>query len=254
MVPLGLTAVALTRQARRSPPTRRPCRAWRSTRTWGSTQNVGWVRYAFDQFGTPYDLIFKDDVKKGGLRARYDVIIVPSQGRSAKDFVFDIPMRWKPLSYEKTARFKYLGDYGASPDIRGGMGLTGLEELRKFVADGGVLITLGDSSAVPAEFGLTPDVEVSRPSSAFYAPGPIVKAKITRPRQPDLLRLQRADACPCAGRRTALFSLPGPGPRRGADGVSRRAQERAERPDERRRTRSSTVRPSSTCRWAPGRW
>jgi len=44
------------------------------------------------------------------------------------------------VSYEKTARFKSLGDYGASPDIRGGLGLMGLEELRKFAADGYTIV------------------------------------------------------------------------------------------------------------------
>ncbi len=124
-VPLGLTAVAPERQAQRADPRGGAAAGSRSISTWGSTQNVGWVRYAFDQFETPYDLIFKDEVKKGDLRARYDVIIIPSQGRSAKNIVFDIPMRGKPLPYTKTAEFKYLGDYGSSPDIRGGMGLDG---------------------------------------------------------------------------------------------------------------------------------
>jgi hypothetical protein len=157
--------------------------------TWGSTQNVGWVRFAFDQFNTPYDLIFKDELRhdalqKGGLRARYDVIIIPSQGRSPKDLVFDIPLRGKPLPYEKSAQFKFLGDYGASPDIRGGMGYEGLEALKTFVAEGGTLITLGDSSALPGAFGLAPEVEVSHTSKDFYAPGPIVNARILAPKNP----------------------------------------------------------------------
>ena len=172
-----------------------------------ATQNVGWVRYAFDQFETPYELIFKDEVKKGGLRARYDVIIVPSQGRSAKAVVFDIPMRGKPLPYTKTAQFKFLGDYGSSPDIRGGMGLAGVEELRKFVTDGGTLITLGESSAVPAEFGITPDVEVSRPSKAFYAPGPIVNAKVLKPANP-IFYGYTEQTLPVRWATTALLSLP----------------------------------------------
>jgi len=92
------------------------------------------------------------------------VILVPSQGRSAKNFVFDIPMTGKPLPYTKTAEYPTQGAYGSSPDIRGGLGLTGLEELRKFVADGGTLITLGDASAVPGEFGITPQVNVSSPA------------------------------------------------------------------------------------------
>ena len=49
--------------------------------TWGSTQDVGWVRYAFDQFELQYDLIYKERIRKGNLRADYDVIVIPSQGR-----------------------------------------------------------------------------------------------------------------------------------------------------------------------------
>jgi len=49
--------------------------------TWGNTQEVGWVRHAFDQFETPFDLIYKERVRKGGLRANYDVIVIPNQHR-----------------------------------------------------------------------------------------------------------------------------------------------------------------------------
>jgi hypothetical protein len=175
--------------------------------TWGSTQNVGWVRYAFDQFGTPYSLILKDELKKGGLRARFDVIIVPSQARSSKGLVFDIPMHGKPLSYEKTARFKFLGDYGSSPDIRGGMGLEGVEELKKFVEQGGVLITLGDSSAMPADFDLAPDVETGHASGDFYAPGPIVNAKVLKPANP-IFYGYADDTLSVRWATSTLFSLP----------------------------------------------
>jgi hypothetical protein len=183
VIPLGLTAIALPdKPSAHMHEAATPRVAIYST--WGSTQNVGWVRYAFDQSETPYQLIFKEQVRSGKLRAKYDLIIVPSQGRSAKDVVYDIPVYGQPLPYTKTARYKFLGDYGSSADIRGGMGLAGLEELRKFVSDGGTLITLGESSTVPAEFGLTPDIEVSKPSAAFYAPGPIVSANILKPASP----------------------------------------------------------------------
>src|SRR5579864_5695393 len=36
--------------------------------TWGSTQDVGWVRYAFDHFELAYDLIYKERIRKGNLR------------------------------------------------------------------------------------------------------------------------------------------------------------------------------------------
>jgi zinc carboxypeptidase len=183
VIPLGLTAIALRdKPGIRTHEAETPRVAIYST--WGSTQNVGWVRYAFDQSETPYQLIFKEQAQAGKLRAKYDVIIIPSQGRTAKDVVYDIPVYGQPLPYTKTARYKFLGDYGSSPDIRGGMGLAGLDEMRKFVSQGGTLITLGESSAVPAEFGLTPDINVHRPSAAFYAPGPIVAANVLKPANP----------------------------------------------------------------------
>ena len=206
LVPLGLSTLALKQKpAVAMHELAVPRIAMYST--WGSTQNVGWVRYAFDQFGTPYDLLFKDEVKRGNLRALYDVILIPSQGRSSKNIVYDIPMRGKPLPYTKTAETPFLGAYGSSPDIRGGMGLSGLEELRKFVEAGGTLITLGEASALPAEFGLVPEINVTRPSKAFYAPGPIVNAKVEKPANP-IFYGYTDTVMPVRWASTALLSVP----------------------------------------------
>ena len=94
--------------------------------TWGSTQDVGWVRYAFDHFEFAYDLIYKERVRKGGLREAYDAIVIPSQGRTAKSLVFDLESKGKPLAYTKTPEFPTGGQYGESEDITGGMGLEGV--------------------------------------------------------------------------------------------------------------------------------
>jgi len=153
--------------------------------TWGGTQDVGWVRYAFDHFEVAYDLIYKERIRKGNLRDSYDVIVIPNQGRgSGKSLVFDVESRGKPLAYTKSDEFKSLGMYGESDDITGGMGLQGVEELEKFVNSGGVLITLGTSSFLPAEFGLTRTVDAGHTTPQFYAPGPIVEADILRPTHP----------------------------------------------------------------------
>lgn len=153
--------------------------------TWGATEKVGWVRYAFDKQGIAYDLIFKEQLRAGNLKARYDVIILPMQGWSTKQIVFDVEGNGKPLPYQKTDRFRYLGDYGSSPDIRGGMGLEGLANLKQFVADGGVLITTGNASEVPVQFGLVEGgISSAPPKGDFYAPGPVVKAKVLKPASP----------------------------------------------------------------------
>lgn len=152
--------------------------------TWGNTQEVGWVRHAFDQFETPFDLIYKERVRKGNLRANYDVIVVPNQGRSGKGLVYDIESKGKPIAYKKDPKFPTLGMYGESDDITGGMGLEGVVEFQKFVNDGGVLVTLATASFLPTEFGITKNVNASRPSPQFYAPGPIIEAEILNAAHP----------------------------------------------------------------------
>jgi hypothetical protein len=180
---LGLQAVGL----RQLPDVqKRPARLPRLAvyTTWGSTQDVGWVRYALDHFEFAYDLIYQERVRKGALRDAYDVIVIPSQGRTSKSLVFDIESKGKPLAYTKTPEFPTMGMYGESEDITGGMGLEGVVELEKFVKSGGVLITLGAASFFPPEFGITRTVEAARTSAQFYAPGPIVEAEIQQPSNP----------------------------------------------------------------------
>jgi hypothetical protein len=152
--------------------------------TWNNTQDVGWVRYAFDQFQVPFDLIYKDRVKQGNLHASYDLIIIPNQGRNSKDLVYEMTPKLEPLDYKKSQRFQSLGMYGETDDIAGGMGLNGVEELQRFVAEGGVLVTLGTASFMPTDFGLTRNIDASRPSAQFYAPGPIIAAEILQPSNP----------------------------------------------------------------------
>ncbi len=184
---LGLQAVALAAAPDvKKHPVDLPRLAMFST--WGSTQDLGWVRYAFDKFEINYDLIYKERIKQGNLRAAYDVIVIPSQGGrggGAKGLIFDIdPRPGKTYAYAKDPAFPTLGAYGESEDITGGMGLPGVAELDKFVNSGGVLITLGAASYFAPETFITKTVDATRTTAAFYAPGPIVEAEILLPEHP----------------------------------------------------------------------
>src|SRR5438093_3726220 len=183
--PLGLTAVGLSSAP--SVPMHDldlPRVAVYSLWSGSATQDVGWVRYAFDTFEVPYDRIYKERVKKGGLKDAYDVILMPSQGGSGKRVVFDVESRGRPVEYKKSERFRNLGMYGESEDITGGMGIEGVAELEKFVKAGGLLVTLGQASYFPAEFGLAPKVDAARTSAQFYSPGAIIDAEILQPEHP----------------------------------------------------------------------
>lgn len=155
--------------------------------TWANTEKVGWVRLAFDRWEIPFDLIHKDHVQAGAnLRSKYDVIVMPHQTQNGKSIVYENPKLSKPLPYKKNDKFKSMGMYAETDDVRGGMGLAGAAELQKFVDEGGVLVTLGVASYFPAEFGLAKGVDAQSPAQGFYAPGPYVNSEILIPTHPTM--------------------------------------------------------------------
>jgi hypothetical protein len=150
---------------------------------WNATQEAGWVRFAFDKFRIPYDVIFKERLKRGNLRDDYDVIVMPTQ-TATRQAIFAPPAE-RPVPYVRSEKYKFLGMYGESPDISGGMGGAGVEAFAKFLDAGGMLITMGEASRFPSELGFVRSVDASGSTSAqFYAPRPIVNAEILKPEHP----------------------------------------------------------------------
>jgi hypothetical protein len=175
---LGLTAVALA-AAPSVPMHDADAPRIAMYTSWSGTQEIGWVRFTFDKFGVPYDLIYKERIKKGNLRGDYDVIVMPTQnvGRTA---VF-APAAARPVSYVKSEKYKFLGMYGSSEDITGGFGAEGVDAFQQFLNAGGTLITMGNAVRFPTELGMARTVDASGDTSAnFYAPRPIVNAEVLR--------------------------------------------------------------------------
>ena len=106
---------------------------------WSGTQELGWYRHAFDQFGIPFDLIYKERVKKGNLKADYDVILMAAQNINRTSVM--APPAARPQPYMKSDKYKFLGMYGETPDMSGGFGQEGVDAFEKFLEAGGTLIT-----------------------------------------------------------------------------------------------------------------
>ncbi|HEY6853637.1 MAG TPA: M14 family zinc carboxypeptidase [Gemmatimonadales bacterium] len=153
--------------------------------SWYSTQDAGWARYTFEQYGVPYTSIDKDDLRRGALRQRFDVIVVPSFGGSASQMIHGIDARWSPLAYQKTKDTPNLGTPFSSPDITGGPGFAGMAELQKFVEQGGTLVTLGAATTLAAETGIARQLAPLRAGTLFH-PGSIVRARARQRRSPIL--------------------------------------------------------------------
>jgi len=175
--------------------------------TWFYTQDSGWVRYAFDHYGIPYTLINKDQLRKGDLRKRFDVILIPHQGgwANGKRIVMGVDPEFSPVSYEKSEKFKSLGSPDSSPDITGGMGLIGLMNLRRFVEEGGIVIALGSASRIFIDYGLIRRIEVV-PAQGIVAPGSIIKAEMVDKESPLLYGYEKN--FPLFLRASFLFRVP----------------------------------------------
>ena len=134
--------------------------------TWLDTQTEGWWREAFDKLHVPYDYISTQTVShEGDLRSKYDVIVFAPIGRANSEVIVDgMPMYGNPIPWEKTDLTPNLGRIDSTPDTRPGLGLDGLQHLKDFVAQGGLLITSEDTATFAIDEGLAPGVFVNRGS------------------------------------------------------------------------------------------
>jgi hypothetical protein len=131
--------------------------------TWLATQTEGWWRYTFDSEGVPFDYISTQTAAKNDdLRAKYDVIVfAPVSRASATDIIDGLPMWNNALPWEKTDLTPNLGNTDTTPDMRPGLGYDGLAHLKKFVEEGGLLITCEDTAQFAIDTGLAPGVSIA---------------------------------------------------------------------------------------------
>jgi hypothetical protein len=137
------------------------------------SMDEGWTRYVFErEASVAYETVHDDDVRRGSLAGRFDVVILPDQ----------------------SPRQILNGNApGSQPDeYVGGLGKDGVSALKAFVEAGGTLVTLNGASLFPiGEMGVpvtnaltevpepaSPDGSERQPKSAdFYCPGAILRVK-----------------------------------------------------------------------------
>jgi len=145
--------------------------------TWQSTQTEGWVRIALDELKIPYDYISVHDVRDNGrLREKYDVILFGPSSGSALSIVQGVTGD-KPIPWKKTELTPNLGRQDSTDDMRGGIDLEGVLHLRDFVKEGGLLVTLANSSSLPVHFGLAQGIAIKE-TSELWARGGVFQAEV----------------------------------------------------------------------------
>ena len=131
--------------------------------TWIDTQTEGWWRMALDNLGVPYSYISTQTAaREDNLRGKYDVILFAPIGANDSQLILDgLPMWGNPMPWKTTALTPNMGKIDSTDDIRPGLGATGLAHLKRFVEQGGLLVTAGDSAKFAIDMGLAPGASIT---------------------------------------------------------------------------------------------
>ncbi len=190
--------------------------------TWLSTQDEGWWRLEFDRLKVPYDYISTQDVAAdSNLNAKYDVIIFAPVGRSTQQIIEGMPMYGNPLPWKTTPLTPNLGKMTSTDDMRPGLGLSGVKNLKDFVARGGLFITASDTVEFAIETGMTKGV-TTQPARNLRVTGSVLKSKPVDTASPIMYGYPDGDLSVfCAGGPILNVSNFVGGGRRGGRGGSR---------------------------------
>jgi hypothetical protein len=157
---------------------------------WQSTQSDGWFRIAFESLKVPYTYVADTRLREtSNLRQSFDVIILPPMGgfgpSGLNTIIRGLPMRGTPLPWKNSADTPNFVAQGldSTDDIRGGLGYSGLANLEQFVREGGLLIAVQSSAALPVSAAMTEMVNVTEPR-AMQAPGSVVLSTIEDKKSP----------------------------------------------------------------------
>ncbi len=143
--------------------------------SWRSNMDEGWTRYVFDDLSIPYTTLHNKDFKgtkkkKVNLRAKFDVIVFADENAN-------IIKTGRRSPSSRYARY-YSGS--TPPEYEGGIGKEGVEALKSFVEQGGILVTLNSACGLAFnEFKVPAGNALERVDRSKYScPGSILRVKV----------------------------------------------------------------------------
>ncbi|HTG17950.1 MAG TPA: hypothetical protein VK747_22070, partial [Blastocatellia bacterium] len=129
-------------------------------KSYAASMDEGWTRWILDQYKMRHSPLTDGEMRAGELRAKYDCIIFPAQSSQQ---IFN------GLSKDR---------YPA--EVSGGLGAAGLDALKKFIEEGGTVVTLNEASQFAIDKLALPVKNVLEgvPAKDFYCPGSILRIKL----------------------------------------------------------------------------
>ena len=143
---------------------------------YGGSMTSGWLRWIFEQFEFPFEVVYPAALDQGDLASRFDVLVFPSGAISRPVTAFNR----QPNADDTPEEFrKMLGRVTTEATV---------PQLRKFVEAGGTIVTIGDSTALAQSLGLplangllersADGKEHPLPREKFYVPGSVLQVSV----------------------------------------------------------------------------
>ncbi len=141
---------------------------------YGGSMPSGWTRFLLENFEFPFEVVYPQDLDRGDLVERYDVLIfvdggIPARDQQDRDVPDDLPEE-----YEDT-----LGRVSVS---------TTVPLIKEFLELGGTVVAIGSSTILAQHLGLPisdalveiqPDGSTRPlPREKFYVPGSVLRAQV----------------------------------------------------------------------------
>jgi hypothetical protein len=143
----------------------------------------GWSRLMLEQFNFPYTTVFDPEIKMGGLHEKYDVLIFPND--STATITGETPAATAAGGGRGGRGGGGGGEGGgrggtAPPEYRTGLATEGVNAVREFVQNGGVLVTLNGATAFPVDrLGIgVRNVLSGKTTKEFWCPGSTLKVTV----------------------------------------------------------------------------
>jgi hypothetical protein len=147
---------------------------------WVTSMDEGWTRLVLDSLHFVHRSIHNEDFKKKDvdLRKQFDVIILSDMSTS---MIMD-GRRQQRGSSSSDQEDPILGTPQRPKEYQGGIGKEGVNALKRFIREGGTLLTFDDASDFAIDKLRVPAVNVLKgvPTREFYAPGALLEVELNR--------------------------------------------------------------------------
>ncbi|MBX6331717.1 MAG: peptidase [Gemmatimonadaceae bacterium] len=149
---------------------------------YGGSIPSGWIRWLFDQYEVPYEVVYPPALDAGQLRSRFDVLVFPDGAIPLRDGRPRSPYSRMPRPDEVPEEYRArLGEVTVAKTV---------PQLRTFLEGGGTILAIGSSTNLGLLLGLPMTDALVKPGTQkpltreeFYIPGSVLEAAVD-PRDP----------------------------------------------------------------------